>query len=598
MILTEPSSDDKQRSSPPSASSSTERTPLLLPSTSSTSAPIDPPPSYSPPTPKRSIRKHLWLKVFLFLVVVGLVVVGTLTYDEGEVEDKEEGGGGGRGGERSKTPMPPPVGGNPAEKEKVDKGFKGRRWDSTLYLPHLSETHGTSPSSGPYVCNRVLPSSSPPSSHSSHSYFSSSNQTLLRTAYVLPLEEDLLLFIHFGAVQRRPGFQGAGETNVSPKGTVTFLPWREEDEALKGEEWLEDRVLVLVEREEEMEVEKGGGGTEVCFMEGRGAEGVGVFSSSPSPPILNVTIYVPTSPNSDRTMGRFSVTGLEGSLAMGDMEPNAFDLEKSLQEKSWLSLEVKAKRAAIYIKSLAAHALSLSTENSSVSLDNVRITSNLEIKTTGQGTYFGNLSIVAGAKAAVHTESGNSRSIISLITPVPYSPSTPHFELPINAASDPNDDEDEEDASKINFPSLPGKTPHSPLPSLAPIKMQFTSTHGNITASFQRHFYHVPLQATIASDTGSVGVNLSPHFQGSLRLSSPVEIKRLLPEEPPFPTSDPYDLGRKFRVVLTDVKFLVTGYMGWGFAGKPDLPGSLIVHTNQGVIGVARFGGRLPFDFE
>lgn len=61
---------------------------------------------------------------------------------------------------------------------------------------------------------------------------------------------------------------------------MTFLPWREEDEALKGEEWLEDRVLVLVEREEEMGVEKGGGGTEVCFMEGRGAEGVGVFVSA------------------------------------------------------------------------------------------------------------------------------------------------------------------------------------------------------------------------------------------------------------------------------------------------------------------------------
>jgi len=49
-------------------------------------------------------------------------------------------------------------------------------------------------------------------------------------------------------------------------------------------------------------------------------------------------------------MGRFCVEGLEGSLAVGDMEPDAFSLEKSLQEKSWTSFEVKAKKAAIYIK--------------------------------------------------------------------------------------------------------------------------------------------------------------------------------------------------------------------------------------------------------
>jgi len=69
--------------------------------------------------------------------------------------------------------------------------------------------------------------------------------------------------------------------NVTPKGTVSFLPWREKDIILKGEEWLEDTVWVLVEREEEdgKAARAGGGGVEVCAMEGREASGVGLFVS-------------------------------------------------------------------------------------------------------------------------------------------------------------------------------------------------------------------------------------------------------------------------------------------------------------------------------
>lgn len=112
-------------------------------------------------------------------------------------------------------------------------------------------------------------------------------------------------------------------------------------------------------------------------------------------------------------------------------------------------------------------------------------------------------------------------------------------------------------------------------------------------------------------------MNLSPHFQGSLRLSSAVGILTNLPEVPPFELPDPYGLQRKFRVVLQNFKVLTTGYMGWrvlrepflllfrfadplrvfgrGIAGTPDMPGALGIHTNKGVVGVARFGGRLPF---
>lgn len=35
-----------------------------------------------------------------------------------------------------------------------------------------------------------------------------------------------------------------------------------------------------------------------------------------------------------------------------------------------------------------------------------------------------------------------------------------------------------------------------------------------------------------------------------------------------------------------------------GFLGKPDMAGSLVVETEKGAIGVARFGGRMEFHFE
>ena len=57
---------------------------------------------------------------------------------------------------------------------------------------------------------------------------------------------------------------------------------------LEGEEWLEDTILVLVEREEETEVERGEGrGVEICLMDGRGAEGVGIFVSTAEGSVLS-----------------------------------------------------------------------------------------------------------------------------------------------------------------------------------------------------------------------------------------------------------------------------------------------------------------------
>ena len=51
-------------------------------------------------------------------------------------------------------------------------------------------------------------------------------------------------------------------------------------------------------------------------------------------------------------------------------------------------------------------------------------------------------------------------------------------------------------------------------------------------------------------------------------------------------------------MVRTDLRYLVTGRMGWGFLGKPDMKGEVVVETEKGAIGVARFGGRLEFLFE
>lgn len=151
-----------------------------------------------------------------------------------------------------------------------------------------------------------------------------------------------------------------------------------------------------------------------------------------------MTVYVAQSPFSDRVVKSLSVSGLDGSLEVGDLEPAAYGRvleelngpERSAGEdvSLWDSFEVKAKKATIKIKvsrhlwtretqptieltctfaeqSLATRSLMLSSENSSVSLENVRVASALDVRTTGSGgSYFGNVSITEGATASVQTQ--------------------------------------------------------------------------------------------------------------------------------------------------------------------------------------------------
>lgn len=84
--------------------------------------------------------------------------------------------------------------------------------------------------------------------------------------------------------------------------------------------------------------------------------------------------------------------------------------------------------------------------------------------------------------------SGLSHSIVSLVAP------TPDFSLSRLLA------DDEQKQALPGLPSSPKK-----LPFLSPVKMEFTSSYGNITAAYQNHVYHVPLQLNINSNGGSVG---------------------------------------------------------------------------------------------
>lgn len=83
---------------------------------------------------------------------------------------------------------------------------------------------------------------------------------------------------------------------------------------------------------------------------------------------------------------------------------------------------------------------------------------------------------------------------------------------------------------------------------------------------------------------------LDPNYQGSLSLTSPYKITLDLPSKDESSIPDPLGLGRRYRAIIGALQGgrTVLGRCGFGWMGKPDLDGWIVMSSREGTVGIWR----------